>query len=89
MCTPLFSSPQSCASWALSSPVEAGDSARVVREGYVHVIGDMRGTGDSGGVIRSPHRPTPQVRPVRGAWGGTPIARTERRGNAPHFPEAA
>lgn len=29
--------------------IEAGDIARVVREGYVHVIGDMRGTGDSGG----------------------------------------
>lgn len=31
--------------------IEAGDIARVVREGYVHVIGDMRGTGDSGGVM--------------------------------------
>ncbi|MFE6891467.1 CocE/NonD family hydrolase [Streptomyces sp. NPDC057694] len=29
--------------------IEAGDIARVVEEGYVHVIGDMRGTGDSGG----------------------------------------
>jgi uncharacterized protein len=29
--------------------IEAGDIARVVAEGYVHVIGDMRGTGDSGG----------------------------------------
>lgn len=29
--------------------IEAGDIARVVGEGYVHVIGDMRGTGDSGG----------------------------------------
>lgn len=29
--------------------IEAGDIARVVREGYVHVIGDMRGTGFSGG----------------------------------------
>ncbi|MFD5122226.1 CocE/NonD family hydrolase [Streptomyces sp. NPDC058385] len=31
--------------------IEAGDIARVVREGYVHLIGDMRGTGDSGGVM--------------------------------------
>src|SRR5690606_40879709 len=31
--------------------IEAGDIARVVQEGYVHVIGDMRGTGDSGGVM--------------------------------------
>ena len=31
--------------------IEAGDIARVVKEGYVHVIGDMRGTGDSGGVM--------------------------------------
>ena len=31
--------------------IEAGDIARVVREGYVHVIGDVRGTGDSGGVM--------------------------------------
>jgi uncharacterized protein len=31
--------------------IEAGDIARVVEEGYVHVIGDMRGTGDSGGVM--------------------------------------
>ena len=29
--------------------IEAGDIARVVGEGYVHVIGDVRGTGDSGG----------------------------------------
>ena len=29
--------------------IEAGDIVRVVGEGYVHVIGDMRGTGDSGG----------------------------------------
>ncbi|MEV4291469.1 CocE/NonD family hydrolase [Nonomuraea bangladeshensis] len=29
--------------------IEAGDIARVVKEDYVHVIGDMRGTGDSGG----------------------------------------
>ncbi|MBP2369587.1 CocE/NonD family hydrolase [Pseudonocardia parietis] len=29
--------------------IEAGDIARVVGEGYVHVIGDMRGTGYSGG----------------------------------------
>ncbi|MFG1945437.1 CocE/NonD family hydrolase [Nonomuraea sp. NPDC048826] len=29
--------------------IEAGDIARVVKEEYVHVIGDMRGTGDSGG----------------------------------------
>ncbi|MFJ3080816.1 CocE/NonD family hydrolase [Streptomyces halstedii] len=31
--------------------IEAGDIARVVDEDYVHVIGDMRGTGDSGGVM--------------------------------------
>lgn len=31
--------------------IEAGDIVRVVKEGYVHVIGDMRGTGDSGGVM--------------------------------------
>jgi putative CocE/NonD family hydrolase len=31
--------------------IEAGDIAKVVNEGYVHVIGDMRGTGDSGGVM--------------------------------------
>ncbi|WP_424534977.1 CocE/NonD family hydrolase [Sphaerisporangium viridialbum] len=31
--------------------IEAGDIARVVKEDYVHVIGDMRGTGDSGGVM--------------------------------------
>ncbi|MFI6875073.1 CocE/NonD family hydrolase [Streptomyces sp. NPDC050400] len=31
--------------------IEAGDIARVVKEGYVHVIGDVRGTGDSGGVM--------------------------------------
>lgn len=31
--------------------IEAGDIARVVQEGYVHVIGDMRGTGDSDGVM--------------------------------------
>ncbi|GII85269.1 X-Pro dipeptidyl-peptidase [Sphaerisporangium siamense] len=31
--------------------IEAGDVARVVEEDYVHVIGDMRGTGDSGGVM--------------------------------------
>lgn len=29
--------------------IEAGDIARVVDEGYVHVIGDLRGSGDSGG----------------------------------------
>jgi predicted acyl esterase len=29
--------------------IEAGDIARVVREGYVHVIGDLRGSGGSGG----------------------------------------
>lgn len=29
--------------------IEAGDITRVVGEGYVHVIGDMRGTGYSGG----------------------------------------
>lgn len=29
--------------------IEAGDIARVVREGYVHVIGDLRGSGESGG----------------------------------------
>ncbi|WP_353510997.1 CocE/NonD family hydrolase [Intrasporangium sp.] len=29
--------------------IEAGDIARVVAEDYVHVIGDLRGTGDSGG----------------------------------------
>ncbi|MFI6488410.1 CocE/NonD family hydrolase [Streptomyces sp. NPDC050564] len=39
----------------LSSPVEAGDIARFVREGYVHVIGDTRGTGDSGGVMVGNH----------------------------------
>lgn len=31
--------------------IEAGDITRVVTEGYVHVIGDMRGTGDSDGVM--------------------------------------
>ncbi|WP_406385634.1 CocE/NonD family hydrolase [Streptomyces sp. NBC_01618] len=31
--------------------IEAGDIARVVKEDYVHVIGDMRGTGDSEGVM--------------------------------------
>jgi predicted acyl esterase len=31
--------------------IEAGDIVRVVQEGYVHVIGDMRGTGDSEGVM--------------------------------------
>ncbi|MFF1923427.1 CocE/NonD family hydrolase [Streptomyces sp. NPDC058221] len=31
--------------------IEAGDIARVVKEDYVHVIGDMRGTGGSGGVM--------------------------------------
>ncbi|MFE1321384.1 CocE/NonD family hydrolase [Kitasatospora phosalacinea] len=31
--------------------IEAGDIARVVREGYVHVIGDVRGTGDSEGTM--------------------------------------
>jgi predicted acyl esterase len=29
--------------------IEAGDIARVVEEGYVHVIGDLRGSGDSEG----------------------------------------
>jgi predicted acyl esterase len=29
--------------------IEAGDIARVVDEGYVHVIGDLRGSGASGG----------------------------------------
>lgn len=29
--------------------IEAGDIARVVEEDYVHVIGDLRGSGDSGG----------------------------------------
>ena len=29
--------------------IEAGDITRVVREGYVHVIGDLRGSGGSGG----------------------------------------
>ena len=29
--------------------IEAGDIARVVSEGYVHVIGDLRGSGDSEG----------------------------------------
>ncbi|GAB2744513.1 CocE/NonD family hydrolase [Sinomonas soli] len=29
--------------------IEAGDIARVVGEGYAHVIGDLRGSGDSGG----------------------------------------
>ncbi|MFV0375382.1 CocE/NonD family hydrolase [Microbacterium sp.] len=29
--------------------IEAGDIARVVAEGYVHVIGDVRGSGASGG----------------------------------------
>ena len=29
--------------------IEAGDIARVVREGYAHVIGDLRGSGASGG----------------------------------------
>ena len=29
--------------------IEAGDIARVVTEGYVHVIGDLRGTGGSAG----------------------------------------
>ncbi|MFZ0530209.1 MAG: CocE/NonD family hydrolase, partial [Propionicimonas sp.] len=29
--------------------IEAGDIARVVAEGYVHVIGDLRGSGDSEG----------------------------------------
>lgn len=29
--------------------IEAGDIARVVSEGYVHVIGDLRGSGGSGG----------------------------------------
>jgi len=29
--------------------IEAGDIARVVSEGYVHVIGDLRGSGASGG----------------------------------------
>lgn len=29
--------------------IEAGDIARVVQEGYVHVIGDVRGTGGSDG----------------------------------------
>ncbi|MEU5843676.1 CocE/NonD family hydrolase [Rhodococcus sp. NPDC047139] len=29
--------------------IEAGDIARVVAEDYVHVIGDIRGSGDSGG----------------------------------------
>ncbi|MGC9670740.1 CocE/NonD family hydrolase [Planosporangium sp. 12N6] len=31
--------------------IEAGDIARVVKEDYVHVIGDMRGTGYSDGVM--------------------------------------
>jgi len=31
--------------------IEAGDIARVVAEDYVHVIGDLRGSGDSGGVM--------------------------------------
>lgn len=29
--------------------IEAGDIARIVSEDYVHVIGDLRGSGDSGG----------------------------------------
>ena len=29
--------------------IEAGDIARIVKEDYVHVIGDLRGSGDSGG----------------------------------------
>lgn len=29
--------------------IEAGDIARIVAEDYVHVIGDLRGSGDSGG----------------------------------------
>ncbi|WP_026818832.1 CocE/NonD family hydrolase [Arthrobacter castelli] len=29
--------------------IEAGDIARIVAEDYVHVIGDIRGSGDSGG----------------------------------------
>ena len=29
--------------------IEAGDIARIVREDYVHVIGDLRGSGHSGG----------------------------------------
>ena len=29
--------------------IEAGDIARVVKEGYVHVIGDVRGSGGSEG----------------------------------------
>ena len=29
--------------------IEAGDITRVVSEGYAHVIGDLRGSGDSGG----------------------------------------
>lgn len=31
--------------------IEAGDIARVVGEDYVHVIGDLRGSGDAGGVM--------------------------------------
>ncbi len=29
--------------------IEAGDTARVVKEDYVHVIGDLRGSGASEG----------------------------------------
>ena len=29
--------------------IEAGDIARIVKEDYVHVIGDLRGSGHSGG----------------------------------------
>lgn len=29
--------------------IEAGDIARIVKEGYAHVIGDLRGSGDSDG----------------------------------------
>jgi predicted acyl esterase len=53
--------------------IEAGDTERIVDAGYVHVISDVRGTGDSGGEYRGFLTPTVAMATT---WlSGSPISR--------------
>ena len=47
-----FLPPQPHGTTLWNGAIEAGDTERIVDAGYVHVIGDVRGTGDSGGEYR-------------------------------------
>jgi len=61
-----------------NGPIEAGDPNFYARRGYVHVIANVRGTGQSGGTARGEERdPGPPARLRRGC---PRVAAVPRRG---------